>query len=215
MHLDKALRLQCLEALGPGITKLQAPSRTLGTWYYPSIPEPHFLFPAAASMRKFRTSTLDSHIPVSLAIFGGSRGQYLNKVRGLTLSMRGDCIVKLEILFCAGHSAMFFGPNFERSPSFWFPVDGPGGERITAIREIITGDDRRFRGFIVTGPFLSYKKRAFLANEISIRSQRTAARALCSHLAYRLYRRSGPATTHREQPPERMATQWWACGQEW
>jgi hypothetical protein len=104
-------------------------------------------------MGKFRMTGVDRHIPVSLAIFGGSHGQHLNQVRGLFVSLKGDRIVKLEILFCTGHPAMFLGPNLEpRNRVFFFPVDGPGGERITTIREIFTGDDRRFRGFMVTAP---------------------------------------------------------------
>lgn len=147
MHLIKAVRLELLEVFvrpsadGSRMEMAEDSLRDSVLWY-PHVPEPHLQFPAAKFMRRFG----QWGTPVWLAIFGGSHGEDLNKVRGLRINQQGENIMNLEIVFCDDRTSLLLGRECLRANvgRVFFPVDGPGGERITNIQQRLN-EKREFK----------------------------------------------------------------------
>ncbi|KAK4041105.1 hypothetical protein C8A01DRAFT_15078, partial [Parachaetomium inaequale] len=123
--------------------------------WYPDIPPPHFRY-SRIEARK-RPHNRDK-FPVSLAILGGTPGQDLSCVIGLTFwvasSLHGDGsagrLSALEVSFSDHRRPLRIGFYRPGRTKVYFPVDGPGGERITSIRDTLPVEQYRACAIAVT-----------------------------------------------------------------
>lgn len=146
-----------------------APLRDLPSMlWYPDIPAPELKFPAKMIMRKLAQF---SRLPISLAIFGGSRGEHLDDVRGIQAYLdpipndNFDGVKALEVTYINRYSEAGLGPEAPNAEDdLFFAIDGPGGERIQRVDVIEADGNPRsgtFRGFMVSyGPACSRRSGA-------------------------------------------------------
>jgi hypothetical protein len=95
--------------------------------------------------------------PISLAIFGGSQGQDLKSVVGLTVWLPQHSghapirLLALEVSFADGREAVCLGGNttIMAVKKIFFPIDRPGGEYIAETSSRWEEDLDWYRGFKV------------------------------------------------------------------
>ena len=148
MLLVQALKLISL-SVSAGISDQTRPQTELAvrdsTLWYPDLPMPHLRFTGTPLNRTCNEIAL----PASLVLFGGAHGQDLQLVTGLTVWQPQEWgnesdtpLWALEVSFSNGRPPMYFGPE---DPDTYearcrFPIDGPGGERMTGFDPVVVND---------------------------------------------------------------------------
>ena len=156
-------------------------------FWYPDIPMPHLKFTDTPLNRVCSGIAL----PASLVLFGGSHGQDLPFVTGLTVWQPYEAddtkpLWAVEVSFSDARPPLYFGPAFQDaeyggSARFRFPIDGPGGERITGFEQVNV-EDWPF-GFRASNSVVLHMTWALLI--CCSRSKQTATEQRGSHLQRR------------------------------
>ena len=128
------------------------------TLWFPDVPEPHLTL---LGVQKIPSSDQDQGLPLSVVIFAGIGGQDWQHISGITVLILDDeVLVAIEVSLSDGCTPVRIGLDTTDAETerFDFEIDGPGGERITAIDASYTTEPR-FVGFRVRttiSPLKSY-----------------------------------------------------------
>ncbi len=113
--------------------------------WFPDIPHPDLEILGVPEIRGGLKG-----LPLSVAVFGGLRGQDLKHLLSLTLVLdyNSGGPLAVEVAYSDGRTLVCFGvfnPN-DSVERITFPVDGHGGERITSV-EAVYSKQHAFYGF--------------------------------------------------------------------
>ena len=127
--------------------------------WHSDLPAFHHKAPGLRYPDDYSYPSYNQNIPISMMLFGGAHGEDLPFVTRIIVQQGSkDQGLKpqlwaIKIRFSDGREPLTFGPKISKPLSVSFPIDGPGGERITAMKQVGNTVDLRF-GFRVGASFL-------------------------------------------------------------
>lgn len=130
--------------------------------WYSDLPDHHLKMPELRYAEDYVYPPHNRTLPMRMMLFGGTHGQDLPFVTriiveqetGLDSPLGGlnPQLCAIKIRFSDGREPLYFGDKVYEPLSVSFPIDGPGGERITALRSVGNTMDWRL-GFKVGDSF--------------------------------------------------------------